>query len=316
MCAVDRNVHHGGAFVQLKAGNADQTAYHRLAKTQLIFAVVLDLIACDGAVLDHRFALSAFIRILIGDTGQPAQGVGALIVLHSRATLDDAAVVAVKHDVFDRRARRGAEYAYIVAVGVDGDVLDVVVPAIVLPAEPRVERNTVTVLIHTYRAGDGVEHGILRAIRWVCRVRAVEVVGLGPTPLGASILRTVSCLRALRCVLQIGELLISIPGHGATRSRLVGEDIVWVPAGAHILRRGLTAPVDELELLHGADLVLLFRARLAEVLRVAYIPNRAVGISEEGADGVGVGLPILLQGPCAVSRKGIAAIAFGLCQQP
>ena len=78
-----------------------------------------------------------------------------------------------------------------------------------------------------------------------------------------------------------------------------------------------TAPVDKLQLLHGADLVLLFHARLAEVLRVAYIPNRAVGVSEEGADGVGVGLPILIQGPCAVGGKCKAVtVAFGLCRQP
>ena len=188
--AVDLNVHHSGASVQLKAGNADQTAYHRLAEPQFVLAVVLDLIARDGTVLDHRFARFAFIRILIGDTGQPAQCVGTLIVRYNRAALDDAAVVAVKHDVFDRRACRGAEYAHIVAVGIDGDVFDVVVPAVVLPAEPRVERNTVIVLIHTYRSGDGVERSVLFAVRRVFHVHAVDVMGLCPAPLGTSILRT------------------------------------------------------------------------------------------------------------------------------
>ena len=63
-------------------------------------------------------------------------------------------------------------------------------------------------------------------------------------------------------------------------------------------------------------MVLLFRARLAEILRIAHILNRAVGVSEEGADGVGVGLPILIQGPCAVGGKCKAVtVAFGLCRQ-
>ena len=217
--AVNLNVHHCGAFHQVNVGNTDQAANYRLTKLLFILAVVSNGIACDGAVLDGTFA--KIVLIIISDAHQTAQSIGALILIFfpctgrrriTCAALDDAAVVAVKHNVFDCRARRGAEYAHVVAVGIDGDVLDIVVPAVVLPAKPRIQHNiVVATCMIVYRAGDGVERGILCTIRRGCRVRAVDVVGLGPAPLGTVTQRSAHLLLPLlrdRGVLQIGELII------------------------------------------------------------------------------------------------------------
>ena len=299
--AVDRNVHHSGAVLQVHAGHADQTAYRRLAQGLLILAVIPHGIARDGAVFNG--ALAKIILIIIGDAHQPAQGVGRGVFLgvalrsvvlvripcgRLAGALNNRTVVAVKHDVFDRRARRGAEQAHVVAVGVDGDVFDVVALPIVDAAEPVVQCEIIFIPIllalGLHGPGDGLERSVLFA---------VEVVGLRPAPLGAVRLCGGSFLLPLACdggILQIGEVLVSI-------LRDVGAHAARAAAGI--------APVDELQLLHGADLVLLFRARLAEVLRVfAHILDRAEGIRKEGADGVGVCMVSLLQSPCAVGVSG------------
>ena len=252
--------------------------------------------------------------IIISDAHQAAQRIGALILVFipctcalrriTCAALDHTIVVAIEHDVFDRCACRGAKYAHIVAVGIDGDVLDVVVPAIILPAKPRTQHDVIAVdLLH--RAGNGVEHGILCAIRRIAQVCTVDIVGLAPTVCWTRSALRLHCpyvfihvvpifpypLRCLCCgvILQIGEGFIS-------RLRDLAVDAA---------RAVEIAPVDELQLLHGADLVRLFRILLAEGLCViAYIPDRAVGISEEGADGILIRLRPLLQGPCAVGGVG------------
>ena len=217
--AVNLNVHHCGAFHQVNVGNTDQTADYRLTKLLFILAVVSNGIACDGAVLDGTFA--KIVLIIISDAHQTAQSIGALILIFfpctgrrriTCAALDHTIVVAVEHDVFDRCACRGTEYAHIVAVGLDGDVLDVVVPAVVLPAKPRIQHNIVVAAgMIVYRTGDGVERSVLFAVRRVIHVHAVHVMGLGPTPLGAVTQRSAHLLLPLlrdRSVLQIGELLI------------------------------------------------------------------------------------------------------------
>ena len=220
MGAVNLNVHHCGAFHQVNVGNTDQTADYRLTKLLFILAVVSNGIACDGAVLDGTFA--KIVLIIISDAHQTAQSIGALILVFipctcalrrvACAALDHTIVVAVEHDVFDRCARRGAEYAHIVAVGIDGDVLDVVVPAVVLPAKPRIQHNiVVAACMIVYRAGNGIEHSILCAIRRSVQCHTIEVMRLGPAPLGAVTQRSAHLLLPLlrdRGVLQIGELII------------------------------------------------------------------------------------------------------------
>ena len=217
--AVNLNVHHCGAFHQVNVGNTDQTADYRLTKLLFILAVVSNGIACDGAVLDGTFA--KIVLIIISDAHQTAQSIGALILVSilrtgrrriTCAALDHTIVVAVEHDVFDRCACRGTEYAYVVAVGLDGDVLDVVVPAVILPAEPRIQHNiVVAACMIVYRAGNGIEHSILCAIRRSVQGHTIEVMRLGPAPLGAVTQRSAHLLLPLlrdRGVLQIGELLI------------------------------------------------------------------------------------------------------------
>ena len=217
--AVNLNVHHCGAFHQVNVGNTDQAANYRLTKLLFILAVVSNGIACDGAVLDG--ALAKIVLIIISDAHQTAQSIGALILIFfpcagrrriTCAALDHTIVVAIEHDVFDRCACRGAEYAYIVAVGVDGDVLDVVVPAVILPAEPRIQHNiVVATCMIVYRAGNGIEHGIHCDIRRSVQGHTIEVMRLGPASLGAVFQRSAHLLLPfLRdcSVLQIGELLI------------------------------------------------------------------------------------------------------------
>ena len=314
MGAVNLNVHHCGAFHQVNVGNTDQTADYRLAKLLFILAVVSNGIACDGAVLDGTAAKIG--RIIISDAHQTAQSIGALILVFIPCTcvlrrvvcaaLDHTIVVAVEHDVFDRCACRGAEYAYIIAVGLDGDVLDVVVPAIVLPAKPRIQHNiVVAACMIVYRAGNGIEHSILCAVRRIAQVCTVDIVGLAPTVCWTRSALRLHCpyvfihpfptfphlLRCLCCgvILQIGKGFISRFRDLAVEAARVVE----------------IAPVDELQLIHGADLVLLGRILLAEVLLIAiHILDRAVGVSEEGADGVDIILPALRQRPFTVGIIG------------
>ena len=62
-----------------------------------------------------------------------------------------------------------------------------------------------------YRAGNGIKHGILCAIRRSVQGHTIEVMRLGPAPLGAVTQRSAHLLLPLlrdRSVLQIGELLI------------------------------------------------------------------------------------------------------------
>jgi len=197
--AVDLDIDHRRAAVQIDLGYADQSAHHRLAELERVGAVILDGIARNGAVGDLRsavFNIDPFsvrvvvVKVVIRDAHQSAECVGAAVVTVVRArrctALDRSAVVTVEHDVSDLRARRRAENADIVAGRVDVDVLDVVVIAVVHTAEPTVEVYRIALVVWILRrvvknrTGDGMERGIFRADLRKFPVCAVEVMRLLP----------------------------------------------------------------------------------------------------------------------------------------
>ena len=195
--AVDLDIDHRRAAVQIDLGYADQSAHHRLAELERVGAVILDGIARNGAVGDLRsavFNIDPFsvrvVKVVIRDAHQSAERVGAAVVTVVRArrctAFDRSAVVTVEHDVSDLRARRRAENADIVAGRVDVDVLDVVVIAVVHTAEPTVEVYRIALVVWILRrvvknrTGDGMERGIFRADLRKFPVCAVEVMRLLP----------------------------------------------------------------------------------------------------------------------------------------
>ena len=187
--AVDLDIDHRRAAVQIDLGYADQSAHHRLAELERVGAVILDGIARNGAVGDLRSAVFNSVRVVkvvIRDAHQSAERVGAAVVTVVRArrctAFDRSAVVTVEHDVSDLRARRRAENADIVTGRVDVDVLDVVVIAVVHTAEPTVEVYRIALVVWILRrvvknrTGDGMERGIFRADLRKFPVCAVEVM--------------------------------------------------------------------------------------------------------------------------------------------
>ena len=196
MRAVDLDIDHRRAAVQIDLGYADQSAHHRLAELERVGAVILNGIARNGAVGNLRravFNIDPFsvrvVKVVIRNAHQTAERVGAAVGAVGRirrAAFDHAAIVAVEHDVSELRARRCAEDADVVAGRVDVDVLDVIVVAVVYTAEPTVKVYRVALVVRILfwvvknRTGDGMERGILFAFPRGLAICAVEVVRLLP----------------------------------------------------------------------------------------------------------------------------------------
>ena len=282
MGAVDVDLRHGGALLQVQAGHADEASDVRAAVALLVGAVVDDLIARNGAVGDHVVAV---VGVIEGRADQAAEGIGADRFAHAgvevlRAALHAGRPVAVEDDVPDIGADSDAEHAHGIAVGDHVQVLDLIALPVEAPAEPAVDhRSPVVDRAGLPRAGDGREPG---------DAARLHVVGLLPV-----------LDRALQehLVHVFGLLVVPEPGGVLEEREVPGRTPGLHRPGAV----GLVVPVDILQLPGGADLVDVPLASGGQlVVRLRKVRGRQddvpVGIQtlqrvgEEGRDGVAVGL--------------------------
>ena len=205
---VDCNFRNGGASGQVAVADAHQAAHIGLAQALLVFAVVNDVVAGDGAVhngLVLQFTISIIlIIVVIGHADQTADGVCAQgIAAIGSGTGDLGIVLRVHDDVLHLRACGDAEQSHGVRSGLDIHILNLVAVAVVGAAEPGVKNSVIAAVGgRGARGANGCKAGDHAGAQ-------LDIVGLIPGPVEQAV--SVGCSSGLLtcschgCMAQIGK---------------------------------------------------------------------------------------------------------------